>query len=70
MDSFVSLTWEIKGATCFQNAHCLRFNIPITCLFAMSTDGVKPQGQPGLTVNFTECCGVCDAPVNMESTSS
>lgn len=70
MDLFVPLAREIKGATCFQNAYCLGLDIPITCLCGVSAVVFEPQEQPGLTVNLTECRGVCDAPVNMKSTSS
>lgn len=69
MDLFVPLTWEIEWATCFQNAHGLRFDITVTCLCYISAAISESQGQPGLTVNFAECCGVCDAPVTMKSTS-
>lgn len=69
MDLFVPLTWEIERTTCFQNAHGLRFDIPVTCLFYMSAEISESPGQPGLTVNFPKCCGICDAPANMKSTS-
>lgn len=70
MDFFIPLTREIKGTTCFQNAHRLRFDIPVTCLCDVSAVRSESQGQPGLTVNLTERCGICDAPANMKSTSS